>query len=400
MEIFFSSLLAICSGLLSIPVAIFFIEVAAAVMLPHRDFMLGKVNVSRKKTAVLVPAHNESKGLLPTILDIQKQLLPSDRLLVVADNCSDDTASIASVAGADVVERHDSTNRGKGYALEFGVKHLVSDPPEILIVIDADCRLAEGAIERLVTTCLMTHRPVQALYLMTAPDKPQKINNQVAEFAWRVKNWVRPLGLNALSLPCQLVGSGMAFPWKAIRLADLGSDWLAEDLKLGLDLASVGHSPIFCPSARVTSQFASSVDGITSQRERWEHGHINTIFAHVPRLLCRAIAHRNFGLLTLSMDLAVPPLSLLGMLVFGMLMIAALAAPFGLSSAALPINAANALAILVATLLAWLKYGREIMPPSTLVMIAPYALSKLGSYFRALSTKRDLRWIRTDRSKS
>jgi hypothetical protein len=72
-------------------------------------------------------------------------------------------------------------------------------------------------------------RPVQALYLMMAPADSQ-INYKVAEFAWRVKNWLRPLGLRALGLPCQLMGTGMAFPWEVIRRADLASASLVEDL--------------------------------------------------------------------------------------------------------------------------------------------------------------------------
>jgi glycosyltransferase involved in cell wall biosynthesis len=401
MEIFVSSLLAICSGLLSVPVAIFFVEMVAASILPDRDCMPCKGTAPRGKIAVLVPAHNESKGLLPTISDIQKQLFPNDRLLVVADNCTDDTASVASAADAEVAERYDPANRGKGYALEFGVKHLVSDPPDILVVIDADCRLAEGTIERLAKTCAMTRRPVQALYLMTAPDESKMINHKVAEFSWRVKNWARPLGLRALCLPCQLVGTGMAFPWNVIRLADLANGWLVEDLKLGLDLAAAGHPPIFLPSACVTSQFASSIEGAKIQRERWEQGHINTILTLVPRLLFGAIARWNWRLLALSLDAAVPPLSLLGILVAGMFMIAGSAtALFGLSPIALAISAISALAFLLAAFLAWLKYGREVLPPSALLLIVPYALAKLGVYFRVLSNKMDARWIRTDRNNS
>ncbi len=225
--------------------------------------------------AVLVPAHNESSGLLPTLVNIQSQLNPGDRVLVVADNCSDDTAAVAISGGADVVERHDPTKRGKGYALDWGIRHLSSNPPEIVIIVDADCKLADGALDALALTCTMTGRPVQALYLMTTPIDSQ-INHQVAEFSWRVKNWLRPLGLRALNLPCQLMGTGMAFPWDVIRLADIGNAQIVEDLKLGLDLTLARHPPIFCPSARVTSEFASSAKGAGTQRKRWEQGHLGT----------------------------------------------------------------------------------------------------------------------------
>ena len=183
-------------------------------------------------------------------------------------------------------------------------------------MVDADCRLADGAIDRLALTCAATGRPVQALYLMTAPENSQ-INHQAAEFSWRVKNWLRPLGLHALNLPCQLMGTGMAFPWDVIRPADLGSGQIVEDLKLGLDLTLAGHPPVFCPSARVTSEFASSVKGAGSQRQRWEQGHLEMILKTAPRLLTKAVTRRDLDLLAITLDLAVPPLSLLGMLVLG-----------------------------------------------------------------------------------
>jgi cellulose synthase/poly-beta-1,6-N-acetylglucosamine synthase-like glycosyltransferase len=156
---------------------------------------------------------------------------------------------------------------------------------------------------------------------------------------------------------------------------------------------------MFCPSARVTSQFASSIEGSVIQRERWEHGHIKTILNSAPRLLWKAMAHRNWALLALTLDLAIPPLSLLGLLVVGMIVIAGLAALFGLSHVPLAISAVNALAFIVATFLAWLKCGREVLPSTALISIARYSLGKFGLYLRVLSNKMDARWIRTDRTK-
>ena len=150
---------------------------------------------ARRRIAVLVPAHNESTGILTTLEDIQRQLLPGDMLLVVADNCTDDTAAIARVGGAKVIERHDPTKIGKGYALDLGLRHLALDPPEIVIMVDADCKVEAGAIDQLASTSAATGRPVQALHLMSSPSG-SLVNHQVAEFAGRVKLWLRPRGLN------------------------------------------------------------------------------------------------------------------------------------------------------------------------------------------------------------
>jgi cellulose synthase/poly-beta-1,6-N-acetylglucosamine synthase-like glycosyltransferase len=391
-----SCLLVIVAGLLATSVMVFFLEIVAAIILPQHPIRPN--HGGRRPVAVLVPAHNESSGLIPTLADIQSQQLPGDRLLVVADNCLDDTATVARAAGAEVVERNVPTKRGKGYALDWGIRHLSSNPLEIVIVVDADCRLADGAIDELALTCATTGRPVQALYLMTGPIDSQ-INHQVAEFSWRVKNGLRPLGLRALKLPCQLVGSGMAFPWDLIYSADLGSGQLVEDLKLGLDLTLAGHPPIFCPSARVTSKFASSLKGASTQRKRWEQGHIDTLLKTAPRLLITAIARRDWNLLAIALDLAVPPLSLLAMLVLGIFGFSLLHAISGHSFAAFAISTVSLLALTMATLLAWLKCGRDVVPPGALLQIPPYAFRKLNLYRQFVFGKIDSQWTRTDRTK-
>src|SRR5436853_418709 len=61
------------------------------------------IGIPSHTTAVLIPAHNEGAGTLPTIGDVRAQLAPGDRIVVVADNCTDDTAAIAQAAGAEVI---------------------------------------------------------------------------------------------------------------------------------------------------------------------------------------------------------------------------------------------------------------------------------------------------------
>ena len=394
MGVLLSFLLVVLAGLLAIPVIVFCIEILAAIALPQQEFSL----VKRQRIAVLVPAHNESKGMLGTLDDIKAQLCSGDRLLVVADNCTDDTAAVAEVAGAEVTERLDLAKIGKGYALDWGLRHLSVDPPEIVIVVDADCRLATNALDQLAMACATTRRPVQALYLMTAPDEPS-INYRVAMFAFRVKNWARPLGLRALNLPCQLMGTGMAFPWECISSANLATGAAVEDLKLGLDLARAGHPPLFCPSAGINSQFPSSIKGTKSQRERWEQGHIGMIATVMPRLY-ESLTRRNFRLFILTLDMAVPPLTLLGMLLCSMLLISLVGVLFGLSSTSLIVSATSLLAYFAAVALCWLKFGRDILPLKSIASVAFYVLGKLPLYRQILSRGGSSHWIRTDREKS
>jgi cellulose synthase/poly-beta-1,6-N-acetylglucosamine synthase-like glycosyltransferase len=388
------------AGLIAIPTVVLCLEIFAAIALPRRQptIRIDKDKRARRRLAVLVPARDESTGLLPTLVDIEKQLLPGDRLLVVADNCSDDTAAVAKVGGAEVIERHDPTKLGKGFALDYGLRHLSLDPPEIVIIIDADCKVEGGTIDQLALTAATTGRPVQAIDTMISPAE-STVNHQVAEFAGLVKRWLRPLGLHALGLPCQLLGTGMAFPWDVIRSVDLASGSIAEDLKLGLELSLAGHSPAFCPSACVTSEFPSSIKGTKTQRKRWEQGSIDMIVKDIPRFFYLAITHCNWSLLILTLDSTVLPLSLLGLLITGVFAITALAAFFGFAFVPFVISTVSLLGFTLAIFLAWLSCGRDVLPASKILSVVPFVIEKLALYRQILSGKGDAQWDRADRKK-
>ena len=161
------------------------------------------------------------------------------------------------------------------------------------------------------------NRPIQALLSHDRARTNLSIDYQVAVFAFRVKNWVRPLGLRALSLPCQLMGTGMAFPWELINSVDLATGAIVEDLKLGLDLARIGYPPYFCRSAGISSQFPLSIKGAKSQRKRWEQGHLGMIQEHFPTSSAKVSAREKLRVIALCLDMAVPPLTLLAMMIDG-----------------------------------------------------------------------------------
>lgn len=349
----------------------------------------------RPGLAVLIPAHDEASGIGATLAALRPQLGPADRLLVVADNCGDATASIARVAGAEVVERTDARRRGKGYALDFGVRHLAADPRAVVVIVDADCRVEAGALERLALACAASGGPVQALYLMHAPTDAG-LKQRIAEFAWRVKNWVRPLGMHRLGLPCQLTGTGMAFPWDAIARAELASGHIVEDMKLGIDLALAGLPPRFCPEAEVSSVFPDSAAASTSQRTRWEHGHLGMILYALPRLLRRAFTRGDAACLALALDLAVPPLALLVVLLAAVMGLSMVVVLLGLAEGPAVLAALGALLLLMAVSAAWLGWGRSVLPFAALLSVPFYVLAKLPLYLKFL-TRRQQEWVRTDR---
>ncbi|MDZ7842665.1 MAG: glycosyltransferase family 2 protein [Gammaproteobacteria bacterium] len=378
--------------LILLPVLVLFVQVMLA-CLPARtqSALVG----ARPRVAVLVPAHNESTVIVTTLKTLRSQLLAGDRLLVVADNCSDDTATLARTTGAEVIERSDSQLRGKGYALDFGVRHLAGDAPEVLIIVDADCQVGEGAIERLVLCCIQSGRPTQALYLMHAPEG-SGLKVRIAEFAWCVKNLLRPTGWVRLGWPCQLMGSGMAFIWRDLALIDLASGHLVEDLKMGLDFCRNGKPPLFCPDARVSSYFPRSEEGLSSQRTRWEHGHLGVILSDAPKLLVESLGQRNWKLLGMTLDLLVPPLALLTLAAVAAFVLSWLL--FGLSELLAPALIASVGVVLLGLtiLLAWARCGREIISFMSLLYAPFYAAKKISLYLGFL-LKRQVDWVRSKR---
>ena len=105
-------------------------------------------------------------------------------------------------------------------------------------------------------------------------------------------------------------------------------------------------------------------------------------------------------LLVLTLDLLVPPLSLLGLLIAMMFVLMSLAAVFGVCHAAMMIASANLLSFTLAVLLAWLKFGRDILPARFLLSIGPLALRRLHFYNQMLSGRSlAAQWVRTDRGK-
>jgi len=380
---------------LSVPSLVLFIEALAALN-PYRDPLRLEAPNNSAKIAIVIPAHNESVGVLPTLSDLLPQLLTGDRLLVVADNCNDDTAVVAAGAGAEVLVRSDLSRIGKGYALAYAIDSIRDAPPDFVLFVDADCRIQNDMVPRLKQMCATTNRPIQACFLMIAPSQAA-VDHRVAEFFWLIRNWVRPLGLAGLGLPVQLMGTGMIFPWRVILKAQLAHGNLVEDLKLGLDLAAAGHPPAFYPFVVGTSEFPMTKRGTDSQRQRWIQGHVSVIAGLVPKYFLRAILTRNVDLLALSLDALVPPFSLFLPILALSLAISLAFLLLGITTPVI-ISAANVLIVSGAILLSWLRFGRQSLPASevgpAILSLAKRLTFYLGLYFGRKANS----WIRTDRS--
>lgn len=353
---------------------------------------------TRPPFTVIIPAHNEALGIARTLGMVKAQMSRGDRVVVVADNCTDETAAISAAAGAEVAVRENREQVGKGYALDHGLKYASgSAAPRVTIFVDADCEISEGALPHLAHVASSLNRPAQALYLMRTPADASAVT-RLSEFAWIVKNQVRPLGAQRFGFPCQLMGSGMAFPADVLLQSTLATGHIVEDMKLGADLAMRGQYPFFCPEVVVTSEFASSDKGHQTQRVRWEHGHLSMIFSYVPKMLLTALFRWDSRLAWMALDIAIPPLVTF---VLWLLLLTGLSVAFTyLTTETLPflLCLASLLLLGMAILIALTRWGRPRLRARDLILVAPSYVARKFPILLRFVRKRETRWIRSERS--
>ena len=384
-------LLTIGAGALPLPASVLLAEVLAAYVPKRRESdSEGGVTFS-----IVVPAHDEAQVIERTLIALKQSIDGQTRIIVVADNCTDATADIARSAGAEVVERKNETERGKGYALAAGIKYLRADPPDVVVFFDADTIPEDQAVRRLVDHASRACRPVQAVYLLNAPaDAGPRAS--VSALAFTTKNLVRPAGLARLGMPCHITGSGFALPWSIASSTALASGNIVEDMQLGVDLAIAGQPVTLCESALVLGQLPAGTDTAATQRRRWEHGHLRTLFTQCPRLLIQAVRQVRLSLAVLALDLAVPPLALLTAGLVGMWVLACLWAATVGPSLPLWISSAGCFLLLSTVFLAWLRSGRDRIPLKSLLSVPFYVAWKLPIYAGFL-LRRETVWQRTKR---
>ena len=347
--------------------------------------------------AIIVPAHDEEPIIANSLAALVSVAASDVRILVVADNCSDTTAAIARRMAVEVIERSCPTEIGKGFALDFAKSHLRAAPPDVVLVIDSDCRTDRDSIRALIGAAFRSGRPAQAVNLLEPAPSGSPVM-QLSTFAFLIKNLIRQRALHRLTGQVRLTGTGMAFPWALFEQANLATGSIVEDLKLGVELAAQGRGARLIESARVWSP-AAPESATIDQRRRWEGGLITTARSVVPLALLSAVRRTDLRALLAALDLCIPPLALLLMLDLAALAAAALLTP--VSDARwwpLAVLAVTLAAAGLAIAVAWMREGRTFLPPRALARIPFYVLMKLPLYLQLGRGGGPSQWIRTDRA--
>jgi cellulose synthase/poly-beta-1,6-N-acetylglucosamine synthase-like glycosyltransferase len=104
--------------------------------------------VMRATPTVLIPAHNEADRAKQTLVSLKSQAQPAGRVIVIADNCTDDTARLARESGAGVIVAEDNAHRKPG-ALTQAPEHILPglDDADTILIQDAGTTLVPGFVE-------------------------------------------------------------------------------------------------------------------------------------------------------------------------------------------------------------------------------------------------------------
>ena len=266
-----------------------------------------------RRFAVLIPAHDEEHLIGTTIDSLIAQSYPPEliEIHVVADNCADRTAAIAAARGAEVHERRDPANPGKGPALEWLMARLddADRTFDAYAFVDADTTADPGFLAEIDRAMSSGAVAVQAHYAVRDATAGPAVAFRAASFAAR--NHLRPLGRVEIGGTAGLLGNGMAFDRATIR-SRRWTDHLTEDAELQLELLRDGVLVAFAPDARVAAEMPDTLDAARSQHDRWEQGRIDLARRHLPGLLRAVVTGRSGGRIAAAdgaADLLVPPFS-------------------------------------------------------------------------------------------
>ena len=248
--------------------------------------------------AVMICARNEAAVIADLIDSIKSQSYPQDLIdvFVMADNCSDNTADVASSRGAHVYSRFHPEKVGKGYALEALMNHIREDYPDGFdgyFVFDADNILGHDYIEQMNRKFSDGHEIVTGFRnSKNFADNWISAGNSLW-FLWdsQYLNYPRYL----LGISCTVSGTGFLFSRKITeKLGGWPYHMLTEDWEFSFDQVTKGEKIAFCRQAVLYDEQPTSFMVSCRQRIRWCSGLLQVNVRYMKKVL-KGILHGSFS---------------------------------------------------------------------------------------------------------
>ncbi|MFW6007529.1 MAG: glycosyltransferase family 2 protein [Halanaerobiales bacterium] len=256
------------------------------------------------KFAVIVPAHNEEK-VISKLLNNLKNLNYPDSLydiFVVADNCKDNTASIAQENQVNVIERFNSEKKGKGYALRYAFQKLgflnknISDSEyDAVAVFDADNLVKENFLSAMNTRLKNNEKIIQA-YIDSKNASDNWVTGTFSMMFW-INDRYNLLSRYNIGLSAVLMGTGMCISVDTLRKTGWDTVTLTEDLEYSVQALGNGIKTTFARETEVYDEKPTSFMASCRQRLRWARGQLSVVYKYVPGLLWKGIKHKSLSMI-------------------------------------------------------------------------------------------------------
>jgi len=349
---------------------------------------------------IVIPAHNESASIGQTIRSCQELDYPCDRysIVVVADNCSDDTALLARESGATCLVRQNQAERGKGYALAFAFDRIDMQMFEAAVILDADCRIDRNALSAFSTEISRGRRVLQAKDVASNPDQsPMSYALCIGNV---LENDLFYAPKSRLGWAVLLRGTGMVlhrdilrrFPWSAFSIG--------EDFEYAVTLARHGIEVCFVDSTGVYSDFPSDVQQLGVQRRRWASGTLGLARHQAIHLMWEGLRRRNWVLFDTGwtfLTLSRPLLLLMTFSAFAVALLGRMATGDGRFDSILVVSAAVLFLLALYVLLGILSLGVTAHRLKLLVQTLGTAIRLIATSLVGLLSGKKSSWTRTPR---
>ncbi|MBF0442099.1 MAG: glycosyltransferase family 2 protein [Oligoflexales bacterium] len=253
---------------------LFFITLLALIL--KSPLARSKVKEAKKRFIFTVPAHNEESCIRETVKSLKEVEYPRElyQILVIADNCTDNTKKSAEEEGATVLERFHETEKSKGYALDYCFRKIMEDPSDntdAFVVIDADTKVDKNILNVFASYLESGVDFIQAYYTASNPDASWR--TRLLTYALSLINGVLLMGQERFGLSVSLRGNGMCFSKKGLSRFPWKAYGLTEDMEFGWWLRLGGERVYFTSETYVAGEMVEKGgDAAASQRQRWEVG--------------------------------------------------------------------------------------------------------------------------------
>lgn len=229
------------------------------------------------KYAVVISARNESSVIGELVRSIKRQKYPQELLdvIVIADNCTDNTAEVSRQAGAIVVERENKELIGKGYALDFLFKKLMNEQPdngyEGFFVFDADNLLEENYVAEMNKIFDQGYRVVTS-YRNSKNYDTNWITAGYSQWFLREAKYLN-FSRMALNTSCAISGTGFLVSSEIIKeRGGWDCHLLTEDIEFTISSVIKGETIGYCDTAHFYDEQPVTFKQSWNQRLRWSKG--------------------------------------------------------------------------------------------------------------------------------